>query len=193
VVPRGDVTTLLAAWGTGGHAEEQLFELIEPELLTLARTAIAGRVGFARRFEPCELVSETYIRLKHYLGSDRDVSFENRRRFYAMVLKVMRNLLLDAVKKGGKSKPDTTLILPLTTQIGMAEGSQAVDVMAFYEALDRLRKKNEQQAAAIEHHYITGWTLDESAELMGLSTATLKRQLAAARQWFEVQLQNAGA
>ena len=41
---------------------------------------------------------------------------------------------------------------------------------------------------AIELHYVAGWTLEESAEMMGLSTATLKRQLAVARQWFEIQL-----
>src|SRR5204862_3043501 len=106
---RGDVTSLLPAWGQGGQAEEQLFALIEPELLKLARSVVYNNADLARRIEPGELVSEAYIRLKQYLGSNRDVSFENRRRFYAMVLKVMRNVLLDAAKKGGQSRPQTTL------------------------------------------------------------------------------------
>ena len=63
-----------------------------------------------------------------------------------------------------------------------------IDAFLFYDTLDRLRVKNETQAVAIELHYVAGWTLEESAELMGLSTATLKRQLATARQWFEIQL-----
>jgi DNA-directed RNA polymerase specialized sigma24 family protein len=110
-----------------------LLELLEPELRRLARVSLRRTPGLERRIQPDELVNEAYLRLQQYLGTRQDVSFDSRRLFVGMVLKVMRHVLLDLAKRGGDSKP-------------------------------------------------------QSAELMGQSTATLKRQLAAARQCFEVQV-----
>jgi RNA polymerase sigma factor (TIGR02999 family) len=183
-----DITHLLPAWGRGGQAEEALFQLLEPELRKLARSSLRRVPGLERKIQPDELVNETYLRLQQYLGTREDVSFENRRPFFAMVLKVMRHVLLDLARKGGESKLRTTLMLPVTAAEAVPVPEKSIDAYTFYQALDRLHAKNERQAAAIELHYIAGWTLEQSAELMGLSTATLKRQLAAARQWFEVQL-----
>jgi len=183
-----DITHMLPAWGKGGKAEEALFHLLEPELQKLAQSSLRRMSGLDRRIQPEELVSEVYLRLKHYLGTHEDVSFENRRPFFAMILRVMRQILLDVAKKGGASAPRTTLMLPASAAQAAPDRGRLIDAYAFYEALDRLRVKNQAQAAAVELHYIAGWTLQQSAEMMGLSTATLKRQLAAARQWFEMQL-----
>jgi RNA polymerase sigma factor (TIGR02999 family) len=188
-----DITRLLPAWGKGGQAEEALFVLLEPELRQLARSSLRRTPGLERKIQPDELVNEAYLRLQQYLGTREDVSFENRRPFFAMVLKVMRHVLLDVAKKGGESRPRTTLMLPAAAAEAVQDREKSIDAHAFYQALDRLHAKNEQQAAAIELHYIAGWTLEQSAEQMGLSTATLKRQLAAARQWFEVQLASSDA
>jgi RNA polymerase sigma factor (TIGR02999 family) len=182
---------LLPAWGRGGVAEQELFDLLEPELRQLARGSLRRTPGLERKIQPDELVNEAYLRLQQYLGTREDVSFENRRLFFGMVMKVMRHVLLDLAKKGGEAKPRTTLMLPVKEGQAKSDQARTLDTYAFYEALDRLRSKNELQASAIELHYVAGWTLEESAEMMGLSTATLKRQLAAARQWFEVQLQDA--
>ena len=186
----GEITRLLPAWGGGGAAEQELFAVLEPKLRELARSSLRRTPGLERKLHPDELVNEAYLKLQQYLGTRQDVSFENRRLFFSMVLKVMRHVLLDLAKKGGQAHPRTTLMLPVGEAEAIAR-SEDIDTADFYRALDRLRDKNEQQAAAIELHYIVGWTLEESADLMGLSTATLKRQLAAARQWFEVQLSSA--
>jgi RNA polymerase sigma factor (TIGR02999 family) len=182
------ITRLLPAWGRGGLAEQELFDLIEPELRQLARSSLRRTPGLERKIQPDELVNEAYLRLQQYLGTREDVSFENRRRFFGMVMKVMRHVLLDLAKKGGEAKPRTSLMLPVKDAEVKSDRGRVIDAYAFYDALDRLRAKNELQASAIELHYVAGWTLEESAEMMGLSTATLKRQLSAARQWFEVQL-----
>jgi RNA polymerase sigma factor (TIGR02999 family) len=184
-----DITHLLPAWGKGGQAEEALFLVLEPELRQLAQSSLRRAPDLERKIQPNELVSEAYLRLQKYLANRQDISFENRRLFYAMVLKVMRHVLLDLAKEGGESKLRTTLMLPLGAADAVPERT-SIDAFAFYRALDRLHVKNEQQAVAIELHYIAGWTLEQSAELMGLSTATVKRQLAAARQWFEFQLRS---
>lgn len=186
--PPGEITRRLADWGRGGDAEAALFDLLGDELLTLARSILKKNLDVQRKIEPAELVSESYIRLKQYLGTKRDVSFENRRRFYQLVLTVMRNVLLDGLKKGGKARPRTSHLLTLGAVKGRPDAAPAIDVSDFYRVLDRLRAKNERQALAIELHYIAGWPLNESAEMLGISTATLKRQLASARQWFEIQL-----
>jgi len=188
----GVITQHLAAWGRGGDAEAALFDLLSPELDKLARSVLAKNVRLQRHIEASELVSETYIRLKKYVGSNRDVSFENRRRFYALVLTVMRNVLTDGVRKGGKARPKTSNVLT----VGHADGASpasSVDAYDFYLTLDRLREKNQRQAEALELHYVAGWPLDTCADMLGISTATLKRQLVSARQWFDVQLRTAPA
>lgn len=186
----GDITRLLPSWGRGDEAERELFLRLEPHLRELARSALGRMPGLERKVQPDELVNEAYLKLQRYLGARRDVSFENRRFFFAMVMKVMRHVLLDVARRGGQHQPRTTLFLPLSHADVAADRGKAIDAFEFYETLDRLRSKNENQAAAIELHYIAGWTLEQSADLMGLSTATLKRQLVAARQWLEVQLAN---
>jgi RNA polymerase sigma factor (TIGR02999 family) len=185
---KGAITRLLPAWGKGGESERALFDLLEPELRLLAVASLQRMPGVERKLQPDELVNEAYLKLQQYLGTRNDVSFENRRLFFSMVLKVMRHILLDVARRGGESKPRTTLMLPVADAEAVGDHGRAIDAYAFYRALDRLHEKNESQGRAIELHYIAGWTLDESAELMGLSTATLKRQLIAARQWFEMQL-----
>lgn len=187
----GDITRLLPAWGKGGDAEQELFALLEPKLRELARSSLRKTPGLERKLQPDELVNEAYLKLQQYLGTRQNVSFENRRLFFSMVMKVMRHVLLDLAKKGGQSKPRTSLMLPVTEAQAVVRRADAIDAFVFYEALDRLRAKNEAQATAIELHYIAGWTLEESAEMTGLSTATLKRQLVAARQWLELQFADA--
>jgi RNA polymerase sigma factor (TIGR02999 family) len=182
------ITRLLPAWGKGGDSERELFDLLEPELHQLALASLHRMPGLERKLQPDELVSEAYLRLQQYLGTRDDVSFENRRCFYSMVLKVMRQVLVDLARKGGQAKPRTTFMLTMSAAEKAGDDGQAVSAYAFYEVLDRLRAKNPRQADAIELHYVAGWTLNESADQMGLSTATLKRQLAAARQWFDLQL-----
>jgi RNA polymerase sigma factor (TIGR02999 family) len=186
-VKSADITDLLPAWGKGGEAEEALFRVLEPELRQLAQSSLRRVRGVERKIQPDELVNDAYLKLKQYLSSREDVSFENRRAFYGLVLKVMRHVLLDLAKKGGKSKLRTTLVFPIAAAEAVPD-RKSIDAFTFYLALDRLHAKNEHQAVALELHYIAGWTLEQSAELMGLSTATLKRQLAVARQWLEFQL-----
>jgi DNA-directed RNA polymerase specialized sigma24 family protein len=132
--------------------------------------------------------SRTDIKLKQYLNTKQDVSFENRRRFYQLVLTVMRHVLMDGVKKGGKAKPRTSHLLTVGHAEAQGDDARSVDTYDFYRALDRLRARNKKQASAIELHYMVGWPLDECAEMLDISTATLKRQLVSARQWFDVQL-----
>jgi RNA polymerase sigma factor (TIGR02999 family) len=182
----GTVSLLLHAWKAEGDdtVEEALFGVVEPELRRLAESAIRRLPALAHRLEPAELVNEAYIRL-HNAGS---VRFANRRFFYAMAVKIMRHILLDLAKQGGQSRPRSLMVLTLGRAQGVADAGGLVDAVGFYDLLDRLREKNPAQAEALEMHYVAGWTLSECAEQLGLSTATLKRQLAAARQWFAASL-----
>src|SRR4029079_19429511 len=134
--PSGDITRLLPAWGKGGDPEQQLFDLLEPELRVLASSALRRTADLRRKLQPEELVSEAYVRLKQYLNTRDDVSFENRRPFFKMVLKVMRHVLLDLAKSGGQSKPRTTLILSERDIEHLPDDKQAVDAYVFYETLD---------------------------------------------------------
>ena len=133
--------------------------------------------GLERKIQPEELVNEAYLKLQQYLDSREDVSF----RISSTVLrngpgKSCGTCCSNLAKKGGESTLRTTLMLAVAAAEAVPDRT-SIDAFAFYRALEPLHVKNGQQAVAVELHYIAGWTLQQSAELMGLSTATLKRQL----------------
>ena len=204
-------TRLINAWAEGDdRAAHDLFRLFENELSILARSALATDPQGREELEPAGLISELFLRLDKYFkgagqartagqGDDGDDhgdgdgnagarAFPNRKYFYAMALKVMRNILIDMAKKGGAAKPRQSRFVSVSAAGAAAATRVSFDPIDFYDTLDRLRARNPEQAEALERHYILGQTLSEVAAEMSASTATVKRRLVAAKQWFEIQL-----
>jgi RNA polymerase sigma factor (TIGR02999 family) len=174
--PVEDITEILSAWGRGdARAIDRLFPLVYEELRALARRR-AGR-GRGETLRTTALVHEAYLRLVDQNGA----SFENRRHFFAVAAKVMRRLVVDhardraAQKRGGGATPVTL------DDGAIAAPAGAVDLLVLDQALGRLEELDPRLGRLVELRYFAGLTLDETAEAMELSPATVKRE------WFKAR------
>lgn len=182
----GAITVLLKAWKEAGDldARDKLFSLVEGDLHTIARSALRRMTGFEHKLQPTELVNELYLRLANY-----EVTWNNRRFFFGMVSRVVRNILLDAARRDDAAKrPPTTLRVDLEDVSAEARRDGDYDVADFYRALDHLRTLNPRHADTIELHGVLGLSLAEVAQHHGVSTATAKRDLQAAKVWLRFQM-----
>lgn len=190
--PHDRVTALLDAVRRGDRAQiGALVEQLYPDLHRLA-------AGYMRRERPGQtiqataLVNDVYLRLVQ----ERDVSWQNRAHFCAIAANAMRQILVErararhAVKRGGGA-PRVTL---LEERVGAApDAGLEVDVLALHDALDRLATVDPERARLVELRYFGGLTIEEAAEALGWSPATVKRSWALARAWLQRELTGGGA
>jgi RNA polymerase sigma-70 factor, ECF subfamily len=183
--PAPNVTEILAAFRDGDQdALESLVPLVYAELRKIAARYLRGeRPGHT--LQPTALVNEAYVKLV-----DReDASWENRAHFLGCAATIMRNILVDhararrASKRGGGRANIT-----LDDSVAISD-ERAVDFLALDEALEGLAKLNADQARVVELRYFGGLSIDETAETMGLSSATVRRHWTVARLWLRRELQ----
>lgn len=176
---------LVAKAGSGDHLSLQtLMPLVYGELRRLAAHYLRGeRPG--QTLQPTALVHEAYLRLL----KDRPDRWQNRAHFSAIAAHAMRQILIDrarardALKRGG-GQPRVTFDESLPVQA--PDGS--IDLLALDAALERLAALDPQQARIVELRYFGGLTIEETAEAMGASPATIKRHWTLARAWLLKEL-----
>jgi RNA polymerase sigma factor (TIGR02999 family) len=173
------VTELLEYARTGDHvALDQLLPLVYGELRRIAaRYMRRERPG--QTLQATALVNEAYLRL----ARDEHLSFQNRAHLLGIAARAMREILVErarargAQKRGGKDAR-------VTLDEGMlADAAEQVDVLALHTALDKLAALDAQQARIVELRFFGGLTIEEAAEVLGVSPATVKRGWAVARAW----------
>src|SRR5437867_1458252 len=178
------ITQLLVDWNNGRTgALEDLLPLVYAELRRLA----AQRLRLERpdhTLQPTALVHEAYIRLV----DQRRVRWQNRAHFYGVAAHVMRRILVDRARarkadKRGGAWERVTLVGDKTSN-----AANDVDVLVLNDALERLAALDAQQERIVELRYFGGLTLDETAAVIGISTATVKREWAIARAWLRAEL-----
>ena len=167
-------------------ALETLMPLVYAELRRLAAHYLKGeRPG--QTLQPTALVHEAYLKLL----KDRPERWQNRAHFCAIAAHAMRQILIerararDALKRGG-GQPRVTFDEGL--QAAAAESE--VDLISLDAALDRLAALDPGQARIVELRYFGGLSIEETAEAMGISPATVKRHWAVARAWLAKELGN---
>ena len=180
------ITQLLIDWNNGRDgALQDLLPLVYGELRRLAAQRLR-RERPDHTLQPTALVHEAYIRLV----DQTRVRWQNRAHFYGVAAHVMRRILVDRARarkadKRGAGWERVTLVSDRTPT-----ASPDVDVLALDDALKRLAALDPQQERIVELRYFGGLTLDETAEVMGISTATVKREWAIARAWLRAELSN---
>jgi len=174
----GEVTRLLAGWRAGDRAAaDRLFALVYDELRRVAHRALADQRNEAT-LRTTALVHETYLRL---VGSFRPSS-DDRRRFFGAAAKAMRRILIDrarerlAAKRGGGARP-----LELDPERAAGPESDALEVLAVDEALAALERHDGRLAELVELRFFAGFSVEESAGLLGVSERTVKRDWQRAR------------
>lgn len=174
-----EVTRLLAEWGNGDpEAAASLMPLIYDELRRLA-SHFLRRERPDHTLQPTALVNELYLRLVE----QRNVKWKNRANFFAVAAQLMRRLLVDharrhhAAKRGGGN-----LKVSLDEALAVAD-RQDVEVLPLEEALESLTAIDPQQGRIVELRFYGGLTIEETAEVLGISAATVKREWTVARVW----------
>ena len=175
----GDVTQLLARWAEGDRAAlDALMPVVYAELRKIA-DAYLRRERTGHTLQPTALVHEAWLRL----ARQDQPSFDHRKQFFALAAQVMRRILVDharsvnADKRGGGGVKTT-----LDDGIG-AEPSRVVELLALDEALQRLADVSPRQAQVIELRYFGGLNVEEMADVLGVSPATISRDQKVAEAW----------
>ncbi len=176
----GEITDLLLAWNGGdGRALDRLVPLVYDELRRLAdRHFVRERPGHT--LEPTALVHEAYVRLI----DQRRVTWKNRGHFFAVAAQMMRRILIDyargrqADKRGGGGEKVT-----LDDGLGAEQPGRDVDVIALDEALTRLKAFDSMQAQIVDLRFFAGLTIEETADVLETSPASVKREFRSARAW----------
>jgi RNA polymerase sigma factor (TIGR02999 family) len=174
-----EVTQLLRDWSEGREeARNELLDLVyEPLRLIAERHLNREREGHT--LQPTALVHELYIRFV----DQRHVDWRDRTHFFAVSAQVMRRILVDYARRRKSDKRGGSL-LPVTLTAALeACAEESFDVIALDLALDNLAAIFPQQAKLVELRFYGGLTLDETAEAMGISAATVSREWTMARAW----------
>ncbi len=183
-----DVTRLLAQAREGDQrALDRVLPLVYEEVRRLARSQ-RYRNGASETLNTTALVHEAYEKLAHHDGD-----YADRQHFFRVAARAIRQVLVDAARarkaeKRGGGAPDVPL-----DGVAVASPARDDEALALDEALDRLVALDERQAQIVELRYFVGLTVPETAEAMGLSPATVKRDWAAARAGLYRERQRARA
>ena len=169
-----------------GPSLERLTEVLYPELRRLARGAM-HREGPQHTLQPTALVNEAYIRLA---GSD--LAVESRAHFLALAARLMRRILIDHARGGSRDKRGGGQpALTLTESVAVGEGPR-LEVLDLDRALAELAGFDPRRAHLLELQLFGGLTYPEMAETVGISEATVHRELRLARAWLQRQLSSSG-
>ena len=176
----GDITVLLSRWRKGSpEAEEQLMSMVQSELRKLAAGYLRRERG-GHTLQPTAIVNEAYIRLM----PQRGVNWANRAHFFGIAAKMMRRVLVDHARRRRAAKREGFAGDPITlSNVADPAGGENVDVLALHEALAELATLDERQAEIVELRFFGGLKIDEVAEAVGVSPATVKRELTTATVW----------
>ena len=186
-----DLTGLLRAWSGGDpEAGDKLIPLVYKELRQQAARYLA-RERRNHTLRPTALVNEAYLRL----ADQRRVIWEDREQFFAVAATVMRRLLVDHARQHAASKrggDQWTVSLEDGDWISLSSAPD-VDVIALNEALAELSAVDPLRTRMIELRFFAGLTSDETAQALGVSTATVTRGWRLARAWLHHRLTQGSA
>lgn len=180
-----DITRILADLsGDDQAAATEWLPRIYQELRALSEVYLRGERP-DHTLQATALVHEAYL---HLAGTDGS-QWKDRTHFLRVAAKTMRRILINhAVAHRSQKRGGGRRALSLTGAADMSAPHDAVDVLALDEALSSLAAVSEQKARIVELRYFAGCTIDETAETLGVSTATVERDWRFARAWLRAEL-----
>jgi RNA polymerase sigma factor (TIGR02999 family) len=179
-----DLTTLLVAWRGGDQsALDRLTPLIYDELRRMARRHLR-RERTGHNIAPTTLVHEAFLRLKDV----RQIDWRDRAHFFAMAARVMRRVLIDQARARRAGKRAGGAIRVTFDDNHLVVGDVDERLIALNDALDALAKKDQRLHKVVELRYFGGLTVEETAEVLGISSDTVSRDWAVARRWLRREI-----
>ena len=182
----GQVTALLTRLRRGDQrAAEQLIPLVMDELRRLARYYLKDeRTGHT--LQPTALVHEAYLKLAGY----QNLNWESRSHFIGVAAGLMRQILIDSARRHRAAKRGRDFErVSLDEHRDFLQVEHSDELLALDEALHRLEKMNSRQCRIVELRYFGGLSVEETAEALGVSAITVKRDWATARAWLRAELE----
>lgn len=174
-----DLTRLLRAWSDGERrALEELMPLVYDELRRLARSQMR-RERPSHTWQPTALVHEAFLRL----GDHPAVRWQDRRHFFAVVARTMRRLLVDHARRRDADKRGGGIPALCVETVAAPMASWDEDLIALDHSLTDLYSMDPLKGWIVELRYFGGYSVDETAEMVGVSRATVIRQWRVARAW----------
>jgi RNA polymerase sigma factor (TIGR02999 family) len=190
--PVGEVTQLLLRWRAGDEAAlAALLPLVYEELRSLARGHLRHERG-SHTLQRTALVHEAFLRIV----DQKQVDWESRSQFYAIASQMMRRVLVDHARrrsaaKRGDGAPHVDLDAVVQEEGGdspLPVQETAIDFAAIDDALKRLEALDPQQGKLVELRFFGGLSIKETADIIGVSPATVKREWAIARAWLQREI-----
>ena len=183
-----EITAMLKSWSKGEASQaEEVFPLIYDDLRKRAHSFLR-RERPGHTLQTTALINETYIKLRE----QRNVEWESRAHFFAICATLMRRILVDhakgkrRAKRGGGADQ-----VPLDgVPIEIPNSDKGVDVLALDETLDRLADIDPQQARIVELRFFSGFSIEDTADVLAISPSTVKREWRVAKAWLKHELEN---
>jgi len=182
--PSSEVTQLLVRWRSGDReALDSLLPLVYDELRRIARHYLQ-RERLGHTLQSTALVNEAYMRM---VAQDLP-EWQNRAHFFAVAAQLMRQILVDHARSHRASKRGGNVY---KVALDEAEGQPLpidVDILALDEALKELAQMDQQQSRVVELRFFAGLSIEDTAEVLGISASTVKRDWVTARAWLYREL-----
>lgn len=179
-----DITGMLVAWNDGdAEALNRLIDLVYPRLRRIAHRHLARRRP-GESLESAALANETYLKLVHAGG----IRCENRAHFLALCAQIMRRILVDHIRRRGFAKRGGGAQHVRLDEVVLEVEARGIEVLVLDEALAALAAFDRRKARVVELRYFGGLTIEETAEVLGVSVDTTKRDWRMARAWLLASL-----
>jgi RNA polymerase sigma factor (TIGR02999 family) len=181
-----NITKGLQAWSGGKNtqASDAVLDLVYDELHRQAQRYLR-RERAGHTLQTTALVHEVYLKLV----KQKNIAWESRSHFFAVAAKLMRQILIDyartkhRAKRGGAEDK-----VPLESALTVGVGDTDFDLMALDEALTRLAAKEEHLGKIVELRFFSGLSVEDTAEVLGVSDSTVKRDWQMAKAWLQREL-----
>jgi RNA polymerase sigma factor (TIGR02999 family) len=181
---RNDVTDLLVAWSNGNQAaRDRLMSVVYDELHRLARRYMR-RESPGHTLQTSALVNEAFLRLV----DQRNVHWQNRAHFFGIAAQMMRRILVDYARGRGSTKRGAGAPM-LTLDEGLiVSDERSAEVVAVHEALEELSQIDARKGQIVELRFFGGLSIEETAEVLGVSPGTVMRDWTLAKAWLRREM-----
>jgi RNA polymerase sigma factor (TIGR02999 family) len=179
-----EITRLLAEWSNGNEAAlDQLLPLVYDELRHLASS-------YMRRERPDHLLQTTALVHEAYLRlvNQRDTHWETRAQFFALAAQVMRHILVDHARGIRRAKRGNGEVSLTIRDVAVLSKERADEVIAIHSALDNLTAIDPRKSRIFELRYFGGMSVEEAAEALKVSPATVARDWRLAKAWLRREI-----
>ena len=188
-VPEDQITQLLQRWSQGDrHAADEILPLVYGELRRIAESHFRKELP-GHTLQATALVHEAWLRL----ANEHGIQWQNRVQFFGLVAHLIRRILVDHARKHNRQKRGGGV-----QRVGLEEAAELAagrppELTALDDTLERLAAVDPRKARVVELRFFAGLSVEETAEVLGVSVETVKREWRRARAWLFDELASAGS